>query len=123
VNGYLIFVEAKLESDISAKTRYDPARNQIIRNIDIALEEAQERTPIFVLLVKDAHPSRAYVHLLRDYQRNPQALFQALSHRTPEAIMPIVPNLAVVLWNDVLRLLENVPADVENELQRRIAPW
>ena len=34
---YLVFVEAKLGSDVSAGTTYDPIRNQIVRNIDGAM--------------------------------------------------------------------------------------
>ena len=41
--GFLIFVEAKLGSDVSQRTTYDPLRNQIERNIDCAVEEAGDR--------------------------------------------------------------------------------
>jgi hypothetical protein len=36
----LIDVEAKLDSDISMRTTYDPSRNQIVRNIDCVMEAA-----------------------------------------------------------------------------------
>ena len=44
---YLVFVEAKLSNPVSLETTYDPLRNQIIRNIDCAIEEAGGRQPLF----------------------------------------------------------------------------
>jgi hypothetical protein len=43
-SSLLIYIEAKLDSDISMRTTHDPARNQIIRNIDCLLDSARGRT-------------------------------------------------------------------------------
>ena len=40
---FLVFIEAKLTSDVSARTTYDPQRNQIIRNIDCLIAGAGNR--------------------------------------------------------------------------------
>ena len=90
-NGYLIFVEAKLDSDISLRTTYDPARNQILRNIDCLLEEAGDRTPRFWMLAKDRHSTRAYMQLLADYRRDPAAVHALLPHRAPDQIQTGAP--------------------------------
>jgi hypothetical protein len=44
--GYIVYVEAKLGSDVSVSTTYDPERNQIARNVDCALEVCGKRRPI-----------------------------------------------------------------------------
>ena len=38
-SGVLWFLEAKLHSDLSASTTYDPSRNQLARKIDVLLEQ------------------------------------------------------------------------------------
>src|SRR5665213_1389410 len=45
-----VFVEAKLGSDVSARTTYDPERNQIVRNIDCLLDDARQTIPVFWML-------------------------------------------------------------------------
>jgi hypothetical protein len=49
---FLVYVEAKLGSDVSMNTKYDPQRNQIVRNIDCLIESAGERDAA----VLDARP-------------------------------------------------------------------
>lgn len=68
---YLLFVEAKLGSDISVSTTYDPARNQIVRNIDCVIEESGSTDPLFWMWVKDRESSRMYVQVLRQYRGSP----------------------------------------------------
>ncbi len=118
--GYLVFVEAKLDADISLATTYDPHRNQIIRNIDVLLEHCGGRTPAFLMLVKDADSDRMYTQLLQAYREDPRKLAAALSHRSQAAIDLVARNLAIVLWQDVFA---NIPEDSEGvlaELKRRV---
>ena len=61
---YLVFVEAKLSSPVSLETTYDPLRNQIIRNIDCAIEEAGGRQPLFWMFVKDRQPQFSYSEII-----------------------------------------------------------
>jgi hypothetical protein len=117
--GYLLFAEAKLGSDISANTTYDPDRNQIVRNIDVLLESCSARFPVFWLIANDRGPSRAYVQLMRSYREDPRGLLALLPHRSPEQIERVQPTLAIVLWRDLLDALEPQPGAVLDELLRR----
>ena len=122
---FLVFVEAKLGSDLSLSTSYDPGRNQIIRNIDCVIEKAGSRTPIFWMLVRDEEPSRAYLQLMNGYKRDPGLLARDLPHRNARALEKIAPNLTILLWSDFRELICGAGADpetnaVKKELERRI---
>jgi len=120
----VVFIEAKLGSDISMNTTYDPHRNQIIRNIDCLLENAGSRSAAFWMLVRDESPARAYVQLMDEYKSDPSALSRDLPHRSPEKLEAISRNLAILCWSD----LYERPAEgsdllvhnVSNEIERRI---
>jgi len=123
----LIFIEAKLGSDISMNTTYDPHRNQIARNIDCLLECAGSRSAAFWMLVKDEDPARAYVQLMEAYRRDPGLLARDLSHRNPEALQSICQNLTILRWSDFERIVAADDSDpyvkaVKVELRRRIMP-
>jgi hypothetical protein len=83
---FLIFTEAKLTSDISAGTTYDPQRNQIVRNIDCLISSAGNRDSMFWLLVKDDAYTRAYVQLVNAYKSDPGVLIRELPHRNPATL-------------------------------------
>jgi hypothetical protein len=83
---FLVFIEAKLGSDVSMNTTYDPHRNQIARNIDCLIDQAGERQPVFWLLVRDEEPSRAYVQLMNGYKSDPSLLALDLPHRDVETL-------------------------------------
>lgn len=110
--SYLIFIEAKLESDISLNTTYDPGRNQIIRNIDCLLEECGYRTPVFWMITKDKGPIRAYTQMMRRYQQDPRKLYKDLPHRDPKQLDIVAGNLAIIVWKDILPLV----VDDDNDL-------
>jgi hypothetical protein len=122
---YLLYVEAKLGSDISLSTSHDPERNQIARNIDCVIEQAGPRSPLFWMLVRDEDPSRAYVQLMRSYRRDPGLLAAALPHRDPETLRRLAQNLTILLWSDFAELTCCPGTDLEanavkHELERRI---
>ena len=98
-----MFAEAKLGSDISATTRYDPARNQILRNIDCVLDQANARAPFFWMLVRDAVQSRSYTQVLNVYRSTPDTLVRELPHHDPTRVVALAKNLSMVLWKDLLR--------------------
>lgn len=106
---FLIYAEAKLGSDISMSTTYDPQRNQIIRNIDCLIESAGKRTPIFWMLVRDQSPGRAYVQLMNNYRADPELLIRDLPHRSPELLRCIAQNLTTLLWSDFRALVCGPP--------------
>jgi hypothetical protein len=122
---YIVFVEAKLGSDISFTTTYDPERNQIARNIDCALEACGKRRPVFWMFVRDRQPTRAYVQLMARYQMAPE-ISRSLPHRAMSGLSEVASTLAVVTWSELLTLLAGanrvgIELEVEQELRRRAA--
>ena len=105
---FLVYVEAKLGSDVSMNTKYDPQRNQIVRNIDCLIESAGERMPLFWMLVRDEAPERAYVQLMKNYKADPSLLARE-----------------ILLWSDFSELVcgpgwDEESCAVKQELERRI---
>jgi hypothetical protein len=100
-SSLLIYIEAKLDSDISMRTTHDPARNQIIRNIDCLLDSARGRTPFFWMFVRDASPGRAYTQLMRKYREDPTTLSRDLPHRDPLLLEKVAQSLTIVTWREI----------------------
>lgn len=124
-DDYLVYAEAKLGSDVSMSTTYDPMRNQIIRNIDCLIESAGARTPIFWMLVKDEEQGRAYVQLMTAYKADPGLLIRELPHRDPDTLKRVAQNLTTLRWDDFRELVAGPGSDadmtaVKQELGRRI---
>jgi hypothetical protein len=122
--SYVVFVEAKLGSDISLSTTYDPERNQIVRNVDCVLDICGNRRPVFWMFVRDQAATRAYVQLMERY-RSVSELNRALPHRAVAQLVSLCTALAVVTWADLLHLVAGVSrcppeTDVELELRRRV---
>lgn len=122
--GYLLIAEAKLTSDISSRTTYDPARNQIARNIDCVLESAGGDLPLFWMIVKDRASDRMYVQLIEEWQKDPTRLSQALPHRDVADIHGVLDRCATITWSEILEPIEPDSDDepeVWDELIRRIS--
>lgn len=122
---FLVFVEAKLGSDVSMSTSHDPQRNQIARNIDCLIESAGNRAPMFWMLVRDEAADRAYVQLMNGYKNDPGLLIRDLPHRNAETLKDIARNLTVLLWDDFGELVcgpgwDEESIAVKQELERRI---
>lgn len=125
--SFLVYAEAKLASDISMRTTYDPDRNQIVRNIDCLLEAANGRDCLFCMLVRDISPARAYTQLIGEYRQNPSALCRALSHRDADSARKVASRLALITWRDLAANIctplegdEEQVVCVKRELWRRI---
>lgn len=123
--SYSVYVEAKLGSDVSLSTTYDPERNQIARNIDCVLEACGRRLPGFWMFVRDRKPARAYVQLMNRY-RTAGELNRSLPHRAAAQLEEVASRLAVVTWSDLLPLSAGphragLEAEVWTELNRRVA--
>lgn len=117
---FLWFLEAKLHSDLSASTTYDPTRNQLVRNIDVLLEQARGRRALMSLVVLDERADRLHTQLVAQYRADPGALLTMLPHRSRAAIDAVVRDLTVIRWSGLLPLLGNFePAAVRAELWRR----
>jgi hypothetical protein len=122
----VVFAEAKLDSDISLITKYDPDRNQIVRNIDCVLDRAAGRVPMFWMLVRDARPERSYTQLFSQYRAQPDTLVRELRHHDPQTVAKLAGNLTMLVWKDVIaRIAESRPDDneqiasIKKELSRR----
>lgn len=121
---YLAFVEAKLGSDVSLRTTHDPARNQIVRNIDCVLDQCGNKRPVFWMVARDRHPERAYVQLMREYSSR-EALARALPHQKDPRIGDVAGTLAIISWAELLPLLGgacggSLEGAVREELERRV---
>lgn len=119
---FLVYVEAKLHSDVSPRTTYDPARNQIVRNIDCVIEEAGSRRPYFWLIVRDRLPAFQYAQLVDGYRNEQGRLAKALPHRDPVLLSAIIDALAIIEWREILPLIPRTSesAQVLAELHRRV---
>lgn len=117
---YVLMIEAKCDSDISMSTTYDPGRNQILRNIDVVLENAGDRTPAFWLLAPSEGEGRAYTQLLRSYRRDPGLLSKMLPHRTSAEIAAVSRNLALITWADTIGVVRHALDQILNEVARRV---
>jgi hypothetical protein len=93
-SGFAVHIEAKVLSDIDAKTTHDSLRNQLARNLDCLAGPAADghsvlsaRRPDRTFLVmltpeifrRNWH-SRLYGHLVREYSRDPAAIQRDLPH-------------------------------------------
>ena len=122
--GYQLLAEAKLLSDISRRTTYDPLRNQIVRNIDCALESPGTALPLFWMFVKDRSPVRIYSQLIDAWKEDPGLLASALPHRNAQVISDLIDRCAIVTWAEILSAIDSIDPDEEDvwvELQKRIA--
>ena len=119
---YLVFVEAKLGSDVSERTTYDPLRNQIVRNVDCAIEEAGDRQPIFWMFVKDRQPQFKYSNIIDEYRSDVRLLESQLPHRDPAVLARLVKGIAVVEWRELMTLLPDTLelTDLLTEIRRRV---
>jgi hypothetical protein len=116
----LWFFEAKLHSDLSPSTTYDPTRNQLVRNIDVLLEHAQDRRAVMSLVVLDRRPDRLHTQLIGQYRADPRALHALLPHRSLDELEAVVRDLRAVCWAELVPLLGDFdPPAVRAELHRR----
>lgn len=122
-DNLLVYVEAKLHSDVSDRTKYDPGRNQIVRNIDCVIEQAGNRRPCFWMIVRDRLPALRFMQLVDGYRDDQTTLAKALPHRSPAVLSAVIDRLAVMEWRELLPLLPHTTdfADVLAELRRRVA--
>lgn len=100
-NGFAVLIEAKVLSNISYEITYDTMRNQIVRNIDVMLDENKDLCPpldkrdpektLFLLvtpkLFKNNPSSRLYGYKFREYKTNPNSLSEDLPHRKNGSVL------------------------------------
>jgi hypothetical protein len=127
-SSILVFIEAKLQADISFGTTYDRNRNQIVRNIDCLLESATARTPYFWMFVRDQGIRRAYVQLMQQYREHPEKLCRELTHRDPAQVRAVARCLTIITWREIAAdICNSAPGDselmltIKREIARRIS--
>ena len=112
--GFAVVFEAKVLSDISCQVTYDSMRNQIVRSIDVMLEENacrphpfDRRSPersLFVLVTpqifRDRPESRLYGWLLEEYRSDPSALARDLPHRRGVDWEGVARRLGWLTWEE-----------------------
>jgi hypothetical protein len=126
-DALVVFVEAKLGSDISLRTKYDPARNQIVRNVDCLLDHAGNRSALFWMIVRDPGEDRAYTQLLKGYRSHPNTLAQELPHQDGAKVVGVARDLALLQWKDIVPRVVNASladdaetAAIKRELRQRV---
>lgn len=118
-NGFALFVEAKVLSDVSCHVSYDVFRNQMARTLDVLLEpatglraplsERRSEHSLFVLLsprcFKERSHSRLYGHLLREYTLHPSSIGRDLPHRTNIDWKDLASRLGWITFADIAMAL------------------
>lgn len=111
-NGCAVLIEAKALSDISCQVTFDMTRNQIIRNIDVMLEEPRRkhlsRKPdrtLFALLTPSVFRdhqryARLYGWLYEEYKRRPAALQEHMPHRKRIDVNSVSQRLGWITYDD-----------------------
>jgi hypothetical protein len=113
--GFAAAFEAKVLSDVSTHTTYDPTRNQLARLVDVLLDHnpklhgqgladrRPEKTFLFLLTPKvfqDKRHTRLYGELLRGYKADPGLLREHLPHRDDKEIQRAAGRLGWLTWED-----------------------
>jgi hypothetical protein len=115
------FIEAKFKSDISTRTTNNPARDQIIRNLDVGSWYAGVRDFYFALLIMDEEKSATGVKVLKTVWPP----VPPLPHR-PDG-MANIKGCGLLRWGDIAQVLqaagEHAPRDDERGYARRAEGW
>lgn len=122
-NGFSVFVEAKVLSDISYQISYDCTRNQIIRNIDVMMNSNPKlakplcnRIPentLFLLLtpqIFQQNPeSRLYGYKFNDYKNRPETISKDMRHRklTKDDCIDLSKRIGWTTWEDLKQINSN----------------
>jgi hypothetical protein len=120
-NGFAVAIEAKVLSDISPYVTYDMRRNQIARNLDVLIDDAQKpgtryegleelirmrqscRT-LFLLqtprVFQRLGRSRLYWYKFHEYVASDEAIHADLPHRTEEECAGWPRRIGWLTWED-----------------------
>ncbi|OOE14046.1 hypothetical protein [Fictibacillus arsenicus] len=98
--NFVWFIEAKYKSDISIRTKNNSMRNQIIRNIDIGLDYANDRPLLFSLLVLDEKHSPKGVSFIKELNHDWSKLSRFYPKRENNRIENIL-GVSVITWSEI----------------------
>jgi hypothetical protein len=118
-NGFALCIEAKVLSDISGVVSFDIFRNQLVRNLDIMLEQHQmmpyplsmrrPESSLMVLLTprcfKEQPHSRLYGWLVKEYTNSPEALQRDLPHRAKLNALELSRRLGWLTFEDICEVV------------------
>jgi hypothetical protein len=106
----LIFIEAKYKADISKKTKHDPNRDQIIRNIDVGTWAAKKRVKEFYFVLLTLKSNTYSIDKLHHYQSDPANIIDKIgSYRKDiEDYTALCKNIHVIYWDQILTSLQNL---------------
>ncbi len=113
------FIEAKYRSDISKGTTTRPARDQILRNIDVGSYYAGVREFYFSLLVYDRKLSPAGLDMVEKY-KNPDVPRRMLSAHRPDGLTNLR-EVSSLTWADLAAVLGYVRQAACREDERQYA--
>ena len=129
-NGFNVFIEAKVLSDISYQVSYDAYRNQIARNVDVMLTSNKDfidnkygwrfekDKSFFVLLTpkmfKNNPHSRLYGYKMEEYLDNPLSLMADLNYRT---------DIEPYQWANINKRIGWLTWEEINKINRKCCSW
>ena len=111
-------IEVKYKSDISMSTTYDASRDQIIRNIDVALHYGQNKDVYVSLLVLDEKHSKKGIAVMNQYQRAIESKMEL--PYIPADHLSRLKGIGFFQWTRILETLNMLPANV-SEFERYIS--
>ncbi len=119
------FIEAKYKSDISTRTKNNPERDQIIRNLDLGTWHAGRRDFFFALLVMDETHSADGIATLKRYAEDRKTILARLPHRTDG--LENLKGVGHVTWRDMADILRQCETQAAHEDEKqtvhRAAEW
>jgi hypothetical protein len=106
----LIFIEAKYKADISKNTKYDPNRDQIIRNIDVGSWAAKKRAKEFYFILLTLKTNTYSIDKLHYYKSNPSNIIEEIGsyRRDIKDYVAMCENIHVIYWDQILSFLQNI---------------
>ena len=114
----LIFIEAKYKADISKKTKHDPNRDQIIRNIDVGSYAAKKRAKEFYFILLTLKTNTYSIDKLNYYKSNPSNIIEEIGsyRRDIKDYVALCENIHVIYWDQILNSLQNIQLANKTEL-------
>jgi len=114
----LIFIETKYKGDISKKTKHDPNRDQIIRNIDVGSWAAKKRAKEFYFILLTLKLNTYSIDKLDYYKSNPSNIIEEIgSYRKDiKDYAALCENIHVIYWDQILTSLQNIQSAHKAEL-------
>ena len=114
----LIFIEVKYKADISKKTKHDPNRDQIIRNIDVGSWAAKKRAKEFYFILLTLKTNTYSIDKLNYYKSNPSNIIEEIGsyRRDIKDYVAMCENIHLIYWDQILTSLQNIQLSNKTEL-------